>query len=119
MTKLRRVGFFNEMPHGDPTDPSLAVSREATADADELLLANYLEAGAVYIATPGLAVDVLDGQTPIGPPNYLTDGLFVWPSDAPYYVRTYHVRFPTEFIEHARANGWLVPPRIDLLPLQL
>ncbi len=119
MTKLRRVGFFSETPHGEPTDPSLAASRAAIPAANEALLAAYLESGEVYIATPALAVDVLDGRTRIGPASYLTDGRYVWPGDAAYYVRTYHVRLPHEFAQHASANSWRVPTPIELSQLQL
>lgn len=119
MTRLRRVGFFRETPHGEPTDPSLAASRADVPAEDELLLAAYLETGEMYIATPGPVLDVLDGVTRVGPPHYLTDGRYVWPGDAAHYLRTYHVRLPSEFVAHARENGWRVPDHVDLAQLHL
>ena len=35
MTELERTGFFREMPHGAPSDPSLAASQSPAAAADE------------------------------------------------------------------------------------
>jgi hypothetical protein len=119
MTKLIRVGFFREMPHGEAGDPSLADARAGAPAPQQDALAAYLAAGHVYIATPGLAKDVLDRKTMIGPPSYLTDGTYVWPGDAAYYVRTYNVRLPAAFTEHVSARGFKVPPAVDLSTLQL
>lgn len=82
MTKLTRVGFFREMGHGEPSAPSLADARAPPPAPHQDARAAHLEAGRVYIATPGLTKDVLDGRTVIGAPSYLTDGTFVWPGDA-------------------------------------
>lgn len=119
MTKLIRVGFFREMRHGEPGDPSLADARAAAPADKQDALAAYLAAGHVYIATPGVAKDVLDRKTVIGPPSYLTDGTYVWPGDAAYYVRTYNVRLPAAFVEHAAARGFTMPAAVDLSTLAL
>jgi hypothetical protein len=83
MIKLVPVGFFGEMAHADPPDPSIADGRDDAPGAHQEMVAAYLAAGQVYIATPGIAVIALDGVTPIGPPHNLTDGIHVWPRDAP------------------------------------
>lgn len=119
MKKLIRVGFFREMRHGEPGDPSLADARAEAPAPHQDALAAYLAAGHVYIATPGMARDVLDGKTVIGPPNYLTDGTYVWPGDAAYYVRKYNVRLPAAFVEHAAAGGFTMPAAIDRATLEL
>lgn len=119
MTKLIRVGFFHEMKHGEPGGPSLAAARADAPPPHQKAIAAYLAAGHVYIATPGLAKDVLDGKTVIGPPHYLTDGTYVWPGDLPYYVRTYNVRLPAAFVEHAMAHGFTMPASVDRSVLQL
>jgi hypothetical protein len=119
MTKLIRVGFFREMRHGEPSDPSLTEARAPAPAPQQDKLAAYLAAGHVYIATPGMAKDVIDRKTVIGPPNYLTDGEYVWPGDAAYYVRTYNARLPTAFVEHVVARGFQVPPGVDLATLEL
>jgi hypothetical protein len=119
MTKLQRVGFYRQMPHGEPTDPDITAASADVAGPDEEALASYLDAGHVYIATAGIVTDVVDGRTPIGPAHYLTDGTYVWPGDVAYYVRTYHLRLPDGFVDHARSNGWAVPASTDLSQLQL
>ena len=119
MTKLTRVGFFREMSHAEPTDPSLAEARADAPAPQQDALAAYLTAGRVYISTPGLAKDVFDPKTVIGPPSYLTDGTYVWPGDAAYYVRKYNARLPAAFAEHAAAREFKIPAEIDLPALQL
>lgn len=117
--ELQRTGFFREMPHGDPGDPALAEARDATPAPHEDRIAAYLEAGHVYIATPGVTHDVFDPGKQIGPPHYLTDGRFVWPGDLAHYVRTYHVRLSAALLEHMLASQWTVPGEIDLAGLAL
>jgi hypothetical protein len=118
MTKLERVGFFREMAHAGPEDPSLAEARGDAAGPHQETVATYLEAGHVYIGTPAMAVDALDGVTPIGPPHYLTDGVHVWPGDAAYYVRRYNVRLPAAFVDYVVASGG-GPATVDLAGLRL
>jgi len=119
MTKLIRAGFFREMPHGEPSDPSLAAARSDAPGPHQDAVAAYLEAGHVYIATPGLTEDVLDRRTMIGPPHYKTDGRYVWPGDAAHYVRTYDVRMPPALVEHIVAQGFAVPATVDLSTVTL
>ena len=119
MTKLIRVGFFREMPHGEPTDPSLADARADAPAPHQDAVVGYLEAGHLYIATPSPTKDVIDRRTLIGPPHYLTDGRHVWPGDVAHYVRTYNVRLSDEFVDHVVASGGKVPPGVDVRGLKL
>ena len=119
MTRLIRTGFFREMPHGETSDPSLAEARASAPAAHQDAIAAYLAAGHVFIATPGLAKDIFDRKTVIGSPSYLTDGTYVWPGDAAYYVRTYNVRLPAAFTEHVMARGFTMPAAVDLSTLEL
>ena len=119
MTELQRIGFFREMPHGRPTDPSLTEARGTTAAPHEDRIVAYLEAGHVYIATPAYTRDVFDAGKRIGPPHYQTDGRFVWPGDLAHYVRTYHVRLDGRFLEHMAANNWTVPAGVDIATVAL
>lgn len=60
-----------------------------------------------------MATDVLrDDQKPITVLEILTDGVWTWPSDLPYYVETYHAQVPEELIVHASNMGW-APPALD------
>ena len=119
MTKLIRVGFFKEMPHGQPGDPSMAAARAEAPAPKQEAVASYLDAGHLFIATPKPSVDVFDKRTLISPPHYLTDGRHVWPGDLAHYVRTYNVRLPVDFVEHIMASGFAVPAGVDVSKLQL
>jgi hypothetical protein len=119
MTELQRIGFFREMPHGEPTDPSLTVAGRVAPAPHEGRIAAYLDTGHVCFATPGYTRDVLDPRVRIGPPHYLTDGRFLWSADLAHYVRTYHVRLDGRFVEHMLANGWTVPAELDIATLAL
>lgn len=119
MTKLIRVGFFREMPHGESTDPSLAAARADAPGPHQDAVLKYLEAGQLFIATPSPTKDVLDGRTLIGPPHYLTDGTYVWPGDVAHYVRRYNVRLADPFVDHVVARGGAVPSGVDVRTLKL
>jgi len=119
MIELQRTGFFREMPHGEPTDPSLAEARNPAALPHEDRVAAYLDAGHVHTPASEATRDVFDAGKSIGPPHYVTDGKFVWPGDLAHYVRTYHVRLAGPFIEHMLANGWAVPTELDIAALAL
>jgi hypothetical protein len=119
MSKLIRVGFFREMPHGEPTDPSLAAERAGAPAPHQDAVVAYLQGGHLFIATPSPTTDVIDRRTLIGPPHYLTDGRYVWPGDVAHYVRAYNVRLPDEFVEHVVASGGVVPAGVDVRTLKL
>jgi hypothetical protein len=54
--------------------------------------------------------DVLNPDTRFAvSPSLLTDGVCLWRADLQYYVATYHVELPDEFVAHWRQNGWSVP----------
>ena len=111
--KLRRLGFFRELRHGDPDGPSLRESIGAQR-ADEELIARYLEQGHVLIGCPGVVGDVLSNDpAPVAAMHILTDGTWVWPGDLPCYVRKYHVALPEAFVEHVRNREFRHLPSID------
>ncbi len=118
--RLIKIGFFQDLDHGDIDGPSLEAKRADQPAPDEDRLAAYLDAGHLYIASPGFVEDMIsDDEIMIGPPHLLTDGIYVWPGDLPYYVRTYHVRLPTAFVAHARANSFAMPADVDPSSLKL
>ena len=106
--KLKRVGFFRELSHGDPDGPSLAESVRDRQATDEHRIVEYLRNGVPFIVSPGPVFDVIDGEGPIGTASVLTDSEWCWPDDLAAYVEEHHVRLPDEFVEHARASGWLI-----------
>lgn len=112
--RLRQVGFFHELEHGDPDGPSLrdAVNESPSQDRDRI--AGYLRAGSVFAAT-GMGVDdVMDPErTNVAELMTMTDGEWEWPSDLVYYVEEYNVALPEDFVDHMRARGWTPPSLSD------
>ena len=117
--KLIRVGFFWELDHGVelPFAVSLETARRPEPIPEEPGLIRYLESGQLYERAATSTRDWFDDDgLDIGPPHLLTDGLYVWPADLAYYVRTYHVHLPRAFVVHAQRNHW-TPPAVDVASL--
>lgn len=107
------MGFFRDLRHGYSSQPTLTESVGGFVDqsGEKTQIVAYLRA-AEHVAVSGiLAIDELSPQrTAIGTLSVQTDGVWAWPSDYAYYVATYDVAIPVEFIRSARARGW-TPPR--------
>lgn len=103
-----RLGFFRELPHGDPEGPSLLEAGRRTRD-DEPAIVHYLAESPVLVISGSVVHDVLDPQHPVAGRNAIrTDGVWIWPDDLAYYVANYHIELPAEFIAHGTRNQWAV-----------
>lgn len=40
----------------------------------------------------------------------MTDGVWLWPGELPYYVAAHGVDLPAEFVDRMRQSGWAIPP---------
>jgi hypothetical protein len=107
--KLRRVGFFRELRHGQPDGPELRSLVSDTPQASEDRILQYLRSGVLFIATPAFVEDVLAPGNRIGSPHIFTDGVWAWPGDLAYYVAKYHARLPVEFVAHMDAQDFAAP----------
>jgi hypothetical protein len=115
MIKLKRVGFFKELGHGDEQGQSLKASIADTPQEHEAEILYYLEHGILFIATPGIVFDVLaNSRKIIGAPHILTDGIWAWPKDLVYYVKKYHCRLPEDFVEHMKSRNWEPPTKEEV-----
>lgn len=116
---LRKVGYFRELPHGDPEGPSLVASLRDGPRPEHSRVVAYLESGVGLIGCGGRTYDVLSPtREPIGPPHILTDGVWQWPADLAYYVSRYYADLPGDFVDHMRAANWTIDPtRIDVASL--
>jgi hypothetical protein len=113
MMPLRYAGFFRELRHGRVDGPSLAESRQSSADPDEQRILGYLADGTTLAATGKAVDDVLDdGKKAVATLKIVTDGAWLWPGDLPYYIAQYHVSLPPDFTDQMRANSWK-PPKLD------
>ena len=106
MRKLKKVGFYKELKHGDSDGPSLeeAAGKLCLEKLEKILL--YLQSAQLLIGSPGLVNDVLNNKHVIGPLNIMTDGEWAWPSDLNYYLEKYRVSLPADFIEHMVNANW-------------
>ena len=120
--KLQLAGMFREFSGGDESAGSIADVVGALDEALVSRVVGYLEHGNLYVGTPGLSDDVLDSEHKrVASPHIMTDGVWAWRNELPYYVRKYHVAAPTAFVEHMRANERRCPVlrRDELLQLEL
>lgn len=103
------VGFFRELPHGYASQPALA---DVTGgfSGDRAALAGFLDSCGDLVVADAVAYDVLSAdRTPIGGLSIKTDGVAVWPSDLGYYLRTYGVALPEEFVRSVAEQGYAPP----------
>ncbi len=117
---LCAVGFYRELPHGDLDGPSLVSSMRGQPQRHTAELLGYLEGGTIYAEALRNAEDQLVPlRGEIGPLRILTDGVCVWPSDVAHYVRNYHIRLPSWFVNHARRAGFVPAGNVDVQGLEL
>lgn len=120
--KLKRQGFYKEMPHGDKNDPSILQFIRDEGDLEESRICQYLKEGTVVIACGGIVKDIVNADNGIaGCPNMLTDGIWLWPGDLAYYVKRYHLKLNKDFIKSMRDNNWHIKdiPNIDYDNLEI
>jgi hypothetical protein len=95
--------------------PSLRDAVCTTAHANEQKVIRYLENGPNYSAMGKVVRDVLDpGNGAMLFPGTNTDGLFLWPLELAYYVRKYHVRLPSAFLERMASRDWQPPSKTEI-----
>jgi hypothetical protein len=87
--------------------------------APEPWLVTYLERATVFIVSPGIERDVVDGETITGTGSILTDGVWAWADTVAFAVSRHHLALPTAFVEHARAHPLTALAHEDLLGLRL
>ena len=122
MSKLHLVGKFRELWPRSPLDlPSILGYLSETAHPQEESICEYLCRGAMLTGGLSIRTDALDSSRSerIGSGSLLTDGIWAWNDDLPYYVRTYHVALPASFVAHMRKQNWHPKPVDDSELLRL
>ena len=114
MSPLKRAGNFRELRHGDPDGPSLIAARGKLRTENRAAVLHYLRSASLLWITLCRFDDALDpSRQGIDDLAVATDGEWAWTTDLPYYVETYNVAPPDEFVEHMQANNWQPPQLTD------
>jgi hypothetical protein len=93
---LRNLGFYKELPYGDPSGSSIAEQVRLDPATKERVL-HYLESAPVLAASQEVFADFFTGEA-VGSWNVHTDGEWLWYSDLPHYVRTHDSVLDAEFL---------------------
>ncbi|MFP2907068.1 hypothetical protein ACLESD_18875 [Pyxidicoccus sp. 3LFB2] len=104
LTIVRHVsdGAPNEL---EPGKVELEDRRHEPRLPDESDIVRYLRTATVFAVTAGISRDLLAPERPIiDSLSHLTDGVWSWSNDLPYYVETYNAELPPAFIAHVRAR---------------
>lgn len=123
--ELLLVGFLRE------THPFLIRGRRQTLPSfgdfvsdfpqeDERNIVAYLQKGKEqsYISSRPIYKKPEDRTALCHTGFVMTDGVWAWPSELPYYVEAFHFRLPSDFVSQMRSNEWQPPPEIDVDKLQ-
>jgi hypothetical protein len=114
---LRRVEVFDEV---DPqTGPRFAADHPRLSDPQERArIVAYLRGAQPVLVTTSKARDVVTAQpAPTVPLNVRTDGTFIWPEAAGYYLERYELAPDPDLLAAIRAHGY-VPPPVDAVTAQ-
>ena len=117
---LRLIGYWEERGEKTPwVHPRQVVDPEWEIDRREKLV-QYLRSGVRVHEMLGYSHCRMDDSIPdvqMGNAE-LTDGVYIWPEGLPVYVERFLVRLPSEFVEHAEACSFQIPPNLDAAELE-
>jgi hypothetical protein len=99
---LKSVGFYKELRHPEESDVSIKGIISDQALKNESKIVSYLEQGDEITFLMGPCFDVLkDKEEVINHSSSIrSDGVWRWPSELSYYVKNYHIKLPTEFLNY-------------------
>lgn len=111
---LKRVGFFFEESEADQVTQLNSLRRDQPSEF-EAEIVQYLRSGADCGVAMTIEHDPLsDPPKAIGEAVLKTDGEWTWPLSLAYYVETYHIELPSEFVERMTALNWTAPTDVDV-----
>lgn len=117
--QLKRIGYYYQLPEMDRLHILKLLAHKEPLP-DEEAIADYLDAGLLIAAVPGVEDDPLLPDAPIaGALHVLTDGEYAWPKTLSYWVRRHHLLLPKEFLEHMRRAAYRLPNHLDPASLLL
>lgn len=69
-------------------------------EEEKAIILNYLRHSTITAIAPGIAKDILTGETIDGPLTCMTDGVFEWRSDIIYYFEKYDIELSSAFLSY-------------------
>lgn len=100
------------LEHTDTDWPPAQTLKPGKPHAQGSLIIRFLKRGSIY------ALDMSPIKNPFSPheklkcrTGMLSDGVWLWPLEAWYYVLRYHVDVPPDFVDHMQRSDWQ-PPRM-------
>ncbi|MGK5558719.1 hypothetical protein ACSNOI_44665, partial [Actinomadura kijaniata] len=103
----RMARLFDAVPPGGRP----VVQRPPVPLHERDALLTYLKQAPVVLSARGFDEDLMDPSRPAEVPmTFHTDGTWVWPGSAVYYLRVHNVPPDPELLAHIRARGFRVPP---------
>lgn len=113
MDKSKIFGFWQEID-GD-TFPSLKdVPFNTLSNKETGYITHYLENCPIWIASPGIVFSFFNPEEIAGTPSIRTDGHWAWPETIAYYVKTYKISPPIEFIQHVKKRQGIAPSDLEV-----
>jgi len=108
--KLRRIGHFYELSSDSQRQEIRNLRGNLHAPLKQKAL-RYLRSG----VNTGIVmmVEYDHSSMPeacLGSVGLMSDGKWIWPSSLAYYVETYDLGLPADFLEDMANNDWSVPP---------
>ncbi len=102
---MKFTGFIKEYDNNIPgTAVSELLSAGFTAD-DKSKIVDYLKNGKPFVGIMEMQHDLFDNEV-IGPCEYRTDGVYVWPGYYQFYVNKYSDCYiDEEFARHFSSNS--------------
>ncbi|MFI7357299.1 hypothetical protein ACIBTP_25600 [Streptomyces avidinii] len=109
---MKILGFCKELwsAKASESEESLRDLARESGEPDESALLEYLDGGYEILSFMGSVNDALGSDERIlGGDNILTDGKWVWRGDLWFYVTTYHISLPDEFLQQVRSRRYVMP----------
>lgn len=119
MESAKMLGMWAEYCGED--FPSIAVAHKGNIDNEiRERIAAYLENSPIWVASPGVAHSLLNGNEIAGTTSIRTDGTWAWHDTFAHYVRNHAIVPPDDFLKWVEAHKYTAPAEdeIDLISLE-
>ncbi len=59
--RVKRVGFFRDLPDGDPSEDSIALAIRRDGEPDENKIVDYLNSASMMVYASSVGTDIIPG----------------------------------------------------------